>query len=317
MALVFQYGSNTSSTRMNSEERLRGDARDLGLVCTESVFELGFDVWSTGNACAAADIRESRGRRIWGVLYEVPDYLVSRATSGDRKSLDAIEGELYERRVIRVMWPDATPVTGEVTTYVARNPEVGRRTSIEYVSHIISGLRAHGAPDEYLAYLKERVISNNPDLAAQVGLLVMSRVGKSEAEIQLEQVKLLFDYTKFHIGLYTTVTAAYIAVMASDYGKRVFFVPDRRLVWSAVVMFLVAGFAGGIIASSCPHYPRLDALMAAKIAPFTDRRGFTGRTWTYIEHTAFWVGIILAILSFACAQPVPVKPLWPYLGTGG
>jgi hypothetical protein len=171
MALVFQYGSNTSSTRLNSNERLRGDARDLGLVCMEAPFELDFDVWSTGNACATADILEGRGRPIWGVLYEVPDYLIQRGTAGERKSLDAIEGRHYGRRPIRVQRPDGTRVAGEIITYTVVNPEPGRRTSIEYASHIIAGLREHGAPDEYLAYVKARVIANNPDLAVQIGCL--------------------------------------------------------------------------------------------------------------------------------------------------
>lgn len=171
MALVFQYGSNTSSTRLNSEERLRGDARDLGLVCTEMPFELEFDVWSKGNACAAADIREGRGRPIWGVLYEVPDYLICRETSGERRSLDAIEGERYERRPIRVRQRDGTPIAGEVVTYTVRSPEAGLRTSTDYASHVICGLRTHDAPDDYVAYVKERAIANNPDLAAQVGRL--------------------------------------------------------------------------------------------------------------------------------------------------
>jgi len=171
MALVFQYGSNTSSTRLNSAERLCADARDLGLVCTEAPFELDFDVWSTGNACAGADIREGRGRPIWGVLYEVPDYLIRRETAGERRSLDAIEGRQYGRRPIRVRRPDGTPVAGEIIPYTVLNPEPGLRTSIEYASHIIAGLREHGAPDEYLAYVKERVIANNPDLAAQMNCL--------------------------------------------------------------------------------------------------------------------------------------------------
>jgi hypothetical protein len=171
MALVFQYGSNTSSARLNSEQRLRGDARDLGLVCTEAPFELDFDVWSTRNACAAADIREGRGRPIWGVLYEVPDYLIRRETSGKRRSLDAIEGERYGPRVTRVRWPDGTPVAGEVITYTVLNPQAGLRTSLKYASHIIAGLREHGATAEYLAYVKQRVIANNPDLKAQVDRL--------------------------------------------------------------------------------------------------------------------------------------------------
>ena len=171
MALVFQYGSNTSSTRLNSDERLRGDARDLGLVRTEAPFELDFDVWSTENACATADIVEGRGRHIWGVLYEVPDYLILRKIAGERKSLDAIEGQHYSRRPIRVQRPDGARVEGEVITYTVVSPEPGRRTSIQYASHIIGGLREHGAPDEYLAYVKARVIANNPDLAAQIGCL--------------------------------------------------------------------------------------------------------------------------------------------------
>jgi len=36
---------------------------------------------------------------------------------------------------------------------------------------MMAGLREHGAPDEYLAYVKERVIANNPDLAAQMNCL--------------------------------------------------------------------------------------------------------------------------------------------------
>ncbi len=171
MALVFQYGSNTSSARLNSADRLCGDARDLGLVCTEVSFELDFDVWSTGNACAAADMREGKGRPIWGVLYEVPDHLIQRETAGGRKSLDAIEGQHYGRRPIRVRWQDGTSVAGEVITYTVLSPTLGLRTSLAYASYIVAGLKEHGAPDDYLAYVKGRVIANNPDLAAEIGTL--------------------------------------------------------------------------------------------------------------------------------------------------
>jgi len=33
--------------------------------------------------------------------------------------------------------------------------------------------------------------------------------------------------------------------------------------------------------------------------PGAKRVHFFGRTWTYIEHTSFWVGLIAAITSFA------------------
>ena len=118
---------------------------------------------------------------------------------------------------------------------------------------------------------------------------------------ELEQLKLLFDYTKFHIGLYITLAGAYIALMSSDYGKRLF--SPNKLAGVAVVAFLITGLAGGIIASSCSHHTSFTKLMATKIAPFF-KREFpcplipNGHGWANIEHTAFWVGIVAAVLSF-------------------
>jgi hypothetical protein len=88
MALVFQYGSNARSERLNANDRLCGDARPVGIAHTQDYYELDFTVWSKKNKCAAADIVPGSGRKIWGVLYEIPDYLIRRETSGKRKSLD-------------------------------------------------------------------------------------------------------------------------------------------------------------------------------------------------------------------------------------
>jgi hypothetical protein len=171
MALVFQYGSNTSPSRFNSDNRLRGDARSLGAVCTDEDFELDFTVSSVQNQCAAGDIVPGCGRKIWGVLYEIPDYLIRRETAGDRRSLDAIEGSKYERRIIAVRNPDGTPVAGEVITYVVRDRESGIQTSLDYCRHIIEGLREHNVPDEYIEYVKARMIVNNPGLQIDVHAL--------------------------------------------------------------------------------------------------------------------------------------------------
>ena len=53
--LVFQYGSNCSTARLNSHDRLRGDAVALGRADLDG-YQLAFDVWSDGNNCAASDI---------------------------------------------------------------------------------------------------------------------------------------------------------------------------------------------------------------------------------------------------------------------
>jgi len=171
MTIVFQYGSNTDSKHLNAEDRLNGDARSIGIAYTENKFELDFTVWSKRNRCAAADIVPGSGISIWGVLYEVPDYLIKRESSGRRTSLDAIEGEgrNYKRVPIRLKRPDGSFV--EAVTYVVIKKETGLKTSLEYVRHIIIGLRGHETPEEYINYVKGRVVANNQALKDQVEML--------------------------------------------------------------------------------------------------------------------------------------------------
>jgi len=167
MALVFQYGSNTSSERINSNDRLQGDACPVGIAYTEDDFELEFTVCSRNNRCATANIVRGSGRKIWGILYEIPDCLIRRETSGSRRSLDAIEGEgqNYERTTtIALRYANGLPVEREIITYVVRNRVSGLRTSLEYARHIIRGLREHNVPADYIEYVRTQVIANNPDL---------------------------------------------------------------------------------------------------------------------------------------------------------
>ena len=170
MALVFQYGSNTSSHRLNSYDRLRGDARKLGLVCTKEPHQLDFTVWSNSNKCAAADIVPGSGRTIWGVLYKIPDHLIHRETSGERKSLDEIEGEdnNYRRLEIYLRYRNGRPINQKVITYVVKERKPNLETSIDYVSHIINGLKEFNAPKGYIEYVKQRVIKNNPLLRSYI-----------------------------------------------------------------------------------------------------------------------------------------------------
>jgi gamma-glutamylcyclotransferase (GGCT)/AIG2-like uncharacterized protein YtfP len=168
MRLVFQYGSNADSQRLNASDRLRGDARQIGIAYTEDDYELDFTVWSDGNHCAAADIVPGSGRKIWGVLYEVPDYLITRETARNRnrKSLDEIEGEgtNYCRTTITLRDPNGSPINAQVITYVVIEKRMGLQTSLEYACHIITGLREHGAPNDYINYVKARIVANNPSL---------------------------------------------------------------------------------------------------------------------------------------------------------
>src|SRR5688572_10496479 len=97
MPLVFQFGSNCHSPRLNDARRLGGKAQSLGLAQTEERYELTFNKFSTTNGCAAADLVKPRkgGRQIWGVIYEV--------TNADLKKLRKIEGGAYRQQRIRIV----------------------------------------------------------------------------------------------------------------------------------------------------------------------------------------------------------------------
>lgn len=59
MAFVFQYGSNTLETRLNSPKRLNGSAKFISVVRTSKKYNFAFTVWSKNNRCAAADYIQS------------------------------------------------------------------------------------------------------------------------------------------------------------------------------------------------------------------------------------------------------------------
>lgn len=166
MAIVLQYGSNMLTSRINSPDRLNNNAKLIGVALTEENYEFGFTIWSKTNECAAADIIPDKGRNIWGVLYEIPDYLIKRETSGQEKSLDQIEGEgtNYQRIKIRVRRPDGILFETEVITYLALKRKANIMTSQKYAEYILRGLKEHNMPNEYTEYIKDRILKNNPKL---------------------------------------------------------------------------------------------------------------------------------------------------------
>ncbi len=170
MALVFQYGSNCLDSQINGAERLRGDARFIGIAETVEEFQLAFDVWSERRQCAAADITPSPGNKVWGALYEVPDFLIERESAEvqGRRSLDAIEGEgtNYRREAIAVRQKNGPIVTA--ITYRVRNPAQGLRTSLEYVRYIIKGLRERGVCEDYIDGVKKLAQASNPAITVDI-----------------------------------------------------------------------------------------------------------------------------------------------------
>jgi hypothetical protein len=169
--LVFQYGSNMSSKRLNGPDRLAGGARRVGIAKTCNPHRLCFPVWSRPNGAAAASISpDPGGQLIFGVLYEIPSSLVYRkeAKTHKRRSLDAIEAEgtNYIRREIDLIHFDGGAISA--VTYVAKRAGADLKTSSEYVSHILTGLTENDIPKAYRAYVGSCILQSNPELAHMV-----------------------------------------------------------------------------------------------------------------------------------------------------
>ena len=160
MTLVFQYGSNCTSARLNGPNRLNFGARDLGQAQTVDDFDIAFNFDSKANGCAASDLIEVPGRKAWGVLY--------RLSKADFERLKRdIEGPRYQEKPIRVV--DQQGKKRNATTFVVREGErrQGLVTSAAYVSWIVYGLREHGVPEHWIAHVIEVAIETNKRAGAQ------------------------------------------------------------------------------------------------------------------------------------------------------
>src|SRR5216683_4807658 len=153
MAIVFQYGSNCTSARLNGPNRLKGRAKDLGRAQTVEDFDIAFDVVSKTNGCAASDLIHTPGRKAWGVLYKL--------SKKDFEKLKKIEGPRYEEKPIRVI--DEKGKKRKAKTFVVREEErlQGLATSAAYVSWIIYGLREHGVPEDWISHVLDVAVETN------------------------------------------------------------------------------------------------------------------------------------------------------------
>ncbi len=123
-------------------------------------------------------------------------------------------------------------------------------------------------------------------------------------DANLKKLELLYDHTKFHIGLCLILTSAYITLVTSKIGRKdALPVLHPTLAWTAVALFMVAGIAAGVVASSViqSRSNGADDFLRTKIGPWNSAL-FPAKLWVHVEHTAFWLGVISAVLSFVYSK---------------
>ena len=107
-------------------------------------------------------------------------------------------------------------------------------------------------------------------------------------QLELEQLKLLFDYTKFHIGIYASLITTLVAAREYWPGRTPGF-----LKWT-LGAFMLAGAAGGVVASNIPAFHSYSIFINTTIGVLDlpiMRAGF----WIHVEHMAFWLGMLWTV----------------------
>jgi len=123
----------------------------------------------------------------------------------------------------------------------------------------------------------------------------------AEAALKQKSIELLYDYTKFHIGVYLTVAGAYLTAAFATVNNSPVLPLNLYFLGPAVFFTMVAGFAGGVIVSSLTQWQGGGSkeFLCSDIGPWDFKR-LRGKAiyWTYVEHTAFWSGLSAAAISF-------------------
>jgi hypothetical protein len=126
-----------------------------------------------------------------------------------------------------------------------------------------------------------------------------------------KSLELLYDYTKFHIGVYLTVAGAYLTAAFATVNNKPVLPLNLYFLGPAVLFTMIAGFSGGVIVSSLTqwHSGGSEDFLKSEIGPWDwSQFRFVASSWTYVEHTSFWLGLIAAAASF-----VPQK-WWAVIG---
>jgi|GEM_PF-1804588 len=112
-----------------------------------------------------------------------------------------------------------------------------------------------------------------------------------------DQLKHLYDYTKFHIGMYTTLIAIIVGVFSTESIQTKYGELEQYVIF-ALILYSLAGMCGGLIASSIPAFKKYKDFISSPLFPWDlTERSFTAKTFTHLEHLFFWAGTGLVVFG--------------------
>jgi MFS family permease len=116
----------------------------------------------------------------------------------------------------------------------------------------------------------------------------------SDPEMRLEQFKLVYDYIKFHIGLYLA-TPPVFAIVAESFSLK----EQQWFRLGLVIMiaiYLVSGVSAGLFMGKYVN-KRWGEVLNFDAAYTRNRR--------FMHHTLYWVGLVVGLLGLIAAYLFP------------
>jgi hypothetical protein len=110
------------------------------------------------------------------------------------------------------------------------------------------------------------------------------------------------DYTIFHIGLYATLCTLLAAILGLERWKEQIEDMSPYLI-TTLVCFVIAGAFGGLIGSNLPSYATWETFQNARLGPWFFPNMMPAPWVASAEHTAFWVGIVIALIGVIRNRP--------------
>lgn len=160
---------STSGKRAEQGEEL--SIQLLGPAWTHADHDLDFLGFSPLASCATATLTAGRGRPIFGILWQT-EPSPTPPTPSTWPSLPILPDSAQESphhawSLIQVVRPETPLHVIAAAVSLLGSPEKAEapgKTELIYVVHLLAGLRAFGAPAEYIDYVKLRIICSNPRL---------------------------------------------------------------------------------------------------------------------------------------------------------
>lgn len=120
------------------------------------------------------------------------------------------------------------------------------------------------------------------------------------------QLKWLMDTTLFHVGACVILSTLLLGLLGLDgYRERNSIL--KPFLFATLVCLLIAGLSGGVVASNIPYFAKFEDLRKASIGAYFGWPTAPLAVWTFIEHLAFWIGIVIALGGVVFATYLPQK----------